>query len=609
MNRRSGRPIHRGAPPVRAGIAIGVVLICAACFAMMVFGMMKYSSSEMRNVSRLVDKKRAEYLAYAGINWAAVELAKGRWYQPPGEPPVKVQRPAWGEKTLEPFGPGNGRVRVVCQEAGRIGVDVRGDDLYGRFDKVDLLDHIKVYALGEMREEKALYYGKFIMSPDPYLNSDRTDAPGTGGAAAAPARPGSNLVNILIPRAWSQDGAVSQVFTVTAVNVAPGQVIDINTICCTLAPTIAITQSYDVKGPTYGRLKRVNVTVGQTVNADDVFGVMEEDCGSVVPSMTLKKMVQINHVDLRLYEGLDLTDPDTLHRVGQDAMGVAKTFIVNYAKNREVSQRLPVVMQLPSMGEKTTEAEMVARIERAGNMPTYDVDRAGNRFILEMLERWHPDGFNLTATGAAAFASASVYNLGHRRGHPRAEIKEILEGSGNASRLAGLYETKPWQNEGFHKIQPTSRYTSMLGDQFNEGMSTRDLIDGLSFLQNARRNITVVLAGGTPLEDGPFRAAVASGTINPADYWWWQRRNGWYAKPSSITGPTPSSVAYTYENDTTNPPIRLRVDYLLNYLRKHYDEGGVTAFSNRLRMPSDQNDTPQAPGPPDSTGARYSGGT
>ncbi len=592
----------------RHGVALNAVLLTAVCFSMLVFGMMKFSSSELRAVSRLVDKKQAEYLAYAGINWASAELAKKRWYQPPGSPPSKVERPAWGMKTLEPFGTGQGKVTVFCQEAGRLGVDVKDDDLYGRFDKIDLLDHIKVYALGECRDEKAMYYGKFIMSPDPYLNSDSTDAPGTGAAGGATtSAPG--LVEIPVERAFAQDGSVEQKFTVVSINVTVGQQIDINTVCATLKPaTLAITQTYDVKGVTYGKLKEIRTTVGAQINAGDVFGIMEEDCGSVRPTMTLKKMVQINHIDLRPFRGKDLADAAVLHQIGQEAKATALEFVVNYTKNAEVSAKLPGVMASPELPPQTSEAEIIRRIETSGQQPKYDVNKAGNRFILDLMSRWVPDGFKLDPAAAQKFAAGARYNLGHRRGHPRAEIKEILEGSGHADILKKLYDTKPWNDEGFHVVNGTEKYQGKMSDQYNDNMSTTDMIKGLSFLGNARKSITITLMGGTPLEDKPFKDAVAKGEINAADYWWWARRQGWYKQPT-ITGPTPSSVAYTYENDTTNPPIRLRNDYILNYLRKHYDEGGITAFSNKLRMPGDQNDTPQAPGPPDSTGARYSGGT
>ena len=51
----------------------------------------------------------------------------------------------------------------------------------------------------------------------------------------------------------------------------------------------------------------------------------------------------------------------------------------------------------------------------------------------------------------------------------------------------------------------------------------------------------------------------------------------------------------------------MRVDYLLGYFKKHYDEGIINPPADELRAEDDITDEPQAPGPPDVTGARLGG--
>ncbi|OIP29383.1 hypothetical protein AUK22_03175 [bacterium CG2_30_54_10] len=67
-------------------------------------------------------------------------------------------------------------------------------------------------------------------------------------------------------------------------------------------------------------------------------------------------------------------------------------------------------------------------------------------------------------------------------------------------------------------------------------------------------------------------------------------------------------VPYTYELKLKNGTgIRTRLDYLLDYFRKYYDEPELNPDGKKIRGANEQTDTPQVPGPPDLLGAAYTG--
>ncbi|HNV71720.1 MAG TPA: hypothetical protein PKO06_18590, partial [Candidatus Ozemobacteraceae bacterium] len=574
-----------------------------SALGIIIAGVLRYSGSELKLAQRLIREKRAEYLAYAGISWTLEELRKKRWYQPPGKPPLKVQRPNYHMEVLEPFGAGNGKVTVICDEYGKLGVDVSKSDLYGNLDKADLLDHIKVFSIGEDgdAQTRAMVYGKFIMSPDPFLNSDSTDAPTMGSVA------GKGMMDILIPQAWSQDGAVGKTFIVHEILVTVGTRVDPNTVVARLRqgpdwpyPT---TMTHDVKSPYFGTLTTINVKTGQQVSQDDVFGTIKEESGSSVPSETLKRMVQVKRVDLRPFFGKDLTDISTIREIGKVMGDESRLFVKNQVLNQPLSRSLAENLTKTPLPDKTDAATIMNRLGGLGMGSSAGYDQDGNAFILDLFKHWHPRGYQLKDDEIPAFLAGCRFNLGTRPSEPRAEIKQVLTYSGHKDVLDKLYDTAARKNPEYYVLKGIEKYLSMLKHDPNS--VTEKMIHDLSFLQNARKRISVKLDGGTPWEDDIYKDKVAKGE-NMAGYWWWPERAGWYG-PIKISGPFPDEVPYTLENDTVDPPLKIRVDYLLNYHRKHYDEGSLQPFPSGWRLPADQNDTPQRPGPPDSTGSQYSG--
>jgi hypothetical protein len=107
----------------RTGMALPLVVVFGAFMALIVFAVMRFSSSEMHFTAQNALQKQAAMLAFSGINIAEMALAKGRWYQPPYKQPVDgnrdgtisreeaaasslIDRPNFAELDFEPDGAG-----------------------------------------------------------------------------------------------------------------------------------------------------------------------------------------------------------------------------------------------------------------------------------------------------------------------------------------------------------------------------------------------------------------------------------------------------------------------------------------------------------------------
>jgi len=146
----------------------------------------------------------------------------------------------------------------------------------------------------------------------------------------------------------------------------------------------------------------------------------------------------------------------------------------------------------------------------------------------------------------------------------------------------------------------------------NLGNSTdnvKDYIKNMAELKSGAKKAVVKLDQGTPWEDAPFKQMVADGTANPADYFWWEEKQGWYKKiPKENVVIKDYDIPYGYNNDSNpNDPFKMEVSQMMQYFRKHYTFGTTLPPSDDYWAENTITDTPQAPGPPDSTGAKYSG--
>ncbi len=580
----------------KRGLAIPTALILISVLLMFVTSMMLFSSHELTNVKSFYNQKRAEYLAYSGLNWAEAQLMRKRWWVSDGfDAGKKVARPTGGALVREFFGSGNGKTYIVAEEFESANPSpVKG------YDKVQRLDHIRVFSVGEYNDERVLVYGKFIMSPEPFLNSDSTE--GADTQVSAPT--GENLAVVQVPQPWSQDGPVPQRLIVSELNCAVGDRVDPNTIIAKVMrhpdDPVQLTMTWDVKAPAFGKLTKLLFGVGDEVAANIIFGECSDELmTSARSNKTLKRMVRVTKIIEREITSLDLTDFDVRrNKIDKYIQKLSEDYVLNYAKNQPHIDDLEGSFNSPPFGETVSKEDILKRLESVPADSGLSVETAGNKFLEEMIEKWVMPG--LTAPQREAFPGSSEYHLAIGKSKPRSEILEVLAHFGRLDEIV----TRPQREPELYKVPSTEKYKSVM-DFTNSSRSTSDFIRDVTFLKDAARKIKVVFNKGTPWDDGYFQQKVANGEINAADYWYWPSRKGWYTMPDITI--TPVEIPYNFVNRASGNPFTMEVGYVLNYLRKHYDEGLAVPPGGTIRMPSDQNDTPQQPGPPDSTGASYSG--
>ena len=582
---------------MRRGMAVPTALVLIGVLFVFIVSLMKFSGQEAGNVRALIDLKEAEYLAYSGLNAAGVSLNAGRWWVSglTFNPSNKVSRATGGTMVREPFGPGKGKFTIIAEE-----FESANPTPIPGYSSVQRLDHIRVLSIGEYNKARILVYGKYIMSPEPLLNSDSTEAAETQGGIAKV----DGTVEIHVPTPWSQDGPVPTAMMVKKIYATPNQKVDPNSVLallvCDPSDPVQITMTWNINAPAFGMLKSISLAEGQKVFANDLFGVCTDELLTGVRSnKTLKKMVRITKFIDRSLTDLDLTDFD-LRRIRIDPIikQLSQSYVANYAKNLKVSPILEKSFLGPILPTRTSEQEILDRLKDVtAPDASPDYERSGNIFMDDMLGKWVIPG--LKASVRSKFPGAAEYHLCVRRADPRPEIMEVLSHFGRL----GEIETAPRRDNSLYKIAGTPRYLEVMRPDLGKAQS--GFIDEATFLPDGAKMIRILFNKGTPLEDAPFQQGKADGSIDPSKYWWWSSKSGWYTMPDITIESV--DVPYYYVNQSPENPFVMEVGFVLNYLRKHYDEGMAISPANKIRAPSGQNDTPQAPGPPDSTGCNYGG--
>ncbi|MGM0599270.1 MAG: hypothetical protein ACQETH_05550 [Candidatus Rifleibacteriota bacterium] len=580
----------------KRGIAVPTALILISILLVFFLYMQKHTSQEMVYVKDFYEAKRAENLAYSGLNWAEAQLIKKRWWVDEGfDSENKVSRATADVITHEFFGPQNGKATVIAEEfASANPSPVKG------YDKIQRLDHIRVYSVGEYEGKRVLVLGKFIISPEPFLNSDSTES---AESETAPVTV-DGTVTINVPQPWSQDGPVPELMIVKKVNASVGQKVDPNSILATLGAhpddPVQITMTWDIKAPAIGTLTKVNFQPGMPIRAGDIFGECTDELMMTQrTNKTLKKMVRVTKVTDRGITDQDLTD-FAIRRKLLDPLfeNLSDAYVLNYSKNQPYINSLENSFNSPVLGKVADTKEVLDRLDIVPGTTDLSVQEAGNNFLDEMIEKWVMPG--LVAGKRPDFPENSEYHLGIGKSTPRKEIMEVLEHFDKLDEIV----TRPQRNPELYEINSTEAFKELMNFN-NRSKNTDDYVHDVSFLRDAAKKISIVLDKGTPWEDAPFKEMVKNGEVNPDDYWWWPSKQGWYREPDITI--TEVEIPYNFVNDTPENPFVMELGFVLNYLRKHYDEGMAVPPGGTIRLPSDQQDEPQAPGPPDSTGAKYSG--
>lgn len=455
----------------KKGFALGIVVIFIAFFMIMVFGVMRFSSFEMSSTAQMTLQKKAEMLALSGINVAEMALDKGRWYQPPYKPAKDldgngeitraeaeasslIPRPNFTYLDIEPNNGRAGSIRVYFQEIAKNGVDLSENRLYSKFGlkTADLLDHIKVYSIGEYSGERTMMYGKFIMSPSPLLNSPEIDI------ASHSNFPTTEFHVIAEPPKLVQE-QIDQGFQpfkigeIKEVLVKAGDRVDPNTRLLVIkdaeihdpGPNQWLsTQLAQPKSQAHGIVKSmINPATGQPWRVGDKMplpievAIIDEDSnvGSDIPSQTLKRMTMIMEIPNSLFSASSLEPSaatyNTLNKIGSYTRGVAINFVVNSMNKGAYQADLEKVFKsaFPAhddAGTNVSEEKIIATLDAIGPMDTSDYNFSGNKFIVSMLSKWRPRGFKIEPDEMENIADLASYTLGVKETDPRKSCQDIF---------------------------------------------------------------------------------------------------------------------------------------------------------------------------------------
>jgi hypothetical protein len=784
---REDRNMRRFA--TKRGLAISLVVGFGAVMAIIVFAFMRMASNEMYFTAQSAFQKRATMLAFSGINVAEMALAKGRWYQPPYRPPVDldrdgviseaelrsqtlIDRPNFAEMEFAPDGSGEGTVRVFFQEIPKMGVDLRGNRLYARFklDKADLLDHVKVYSVGEYRGERVMVYGKFIMSPSPLFNSPDVELASSSASPITfyrvqvdPPRLVAEQVGKIEPMVI---GKIKKVFK------KPGDRVNPNDVLFILedgdpvpkywnGKPFMYTQEANPKASVHGVIESmINPATGETwregelVNLPCEMAVIKEDAnvGSDIPSQTLKRMVMVLQIPREMYNRSSLAigrrdTYQTLNHIGSYARELARDYVIKAANKGPFEAQVGTAFTaaFPSTGQQGTKVpdrRIIEVLDRIGPLAKIPYNPAGNAFMVDMLRKWRPRGFDITPEEMDQIQQMASFSLGVRETDPRESCREmfslcqqfsewrrvvdipppdrgangwkmfsvwkpVYEGPDGFPTVFPLQKTwdyfertlsrevrellfpnaQPYSNttppyvfnkSGFQN--PTAEFLKFrdfqdryqqFGPKSDGGYSTllndcppEEFAKRMANLKNACKRMTLSFMAWIPWQDWTFQDMVTdwlNGNPSPEgvvgfhcdNYWpWWgdnrqickdtskfiwpmaQERfdsttfgaKGWpdqlRQRPGDPTSPHADlsrpvdpvrlvnevDVPYTYElNFKSGQGLRTRLDYLMDYFRKYFDEPELKPDAQRIRGANDQTDTPQVPGPPDLLGASYTG--
>ena len=623
-----GRFMFSGPHLGKKGISIPIAIIAGGLLVVMINALSFYSFHEMGIVKSLLGKKTTEYAAHSGLMWVYSRLCKGRWYQPSGNAlgnPGQTWK--WCHKEKPSIFPGDQKLEVsvwVDEIASTHSLKVPG-----KKGELKLLDHIKVIALGRLGDETSLVYGKFIVSPEPILNSDSTE----GQPADTPleGKQGQQFP-ILVPNvlinAGEEGGADESKLKVIEVRKPAGSKVKKGEIIAVLASYWVLpngdrglaTQRYFIKAPYDGAVLGMNLVPGQDALVGSTAAPFKRDPLQSNTAGTLKKMVRITRIPLSKYQGLNLDNIKDRYVVYQYIQDLTSQYIVNYASVVDVEGSIE--SSFSGAPPELTEEDALKRLGAGKVDQNTDIGVAGKRFVNDLLSGFFPPG-GLASTTRKNFPKNSEYLLGVQPSEISPQLKELLEliGPLHGKNYIDMIQTRPRKElakgNDLYKIASTTIYDKTM-DGGQKGMNdpnkkTDSYIDDMTWLADGAKSISVLLNEGTPWEDQPFKDLVAAGTIQAKDYFWWPSKKGWYKIPSQDRVTIKSvPVPYTYENGTPGgtqdgDKFRMRVDYLLGYFKKHYDEGIINPPADELRAEDDITDEPQAPGPPDVTGARLGG--
>ncbi len=666
---------------VRQGFSIPVAILAGGFLLIIAGALSFYSQGEMKSVRTLLGKTTSEYVSFSGLIWAYERLCrKGRWYQPAGNSFDDRGNQWCNSWEGAPFGDTIDSIAIPFSDdqAKKVTIfidevkssrtrQIPGKTINGK-QGLEMLDHLKVLALGEAGGEDCLIFGKLIMMPEPILNSNML----TGQFPDDPVDQDPDKYVIRVPEIrnkptgygakiepgyiWSQDFELTDRVQISQVFFAKGQrvrmedyVVQFHTEW-TPPPTWA-TQEPKMRARYDGVVDDVLVGVGDIKNEGDPLAVIRKNHVRRGTKIPLIKMVRITRIPTEIYRGRKLSDVNNRIRVYKYIDGLKESFLKNFLSSSDSSSLdaffsgLNAVSRVPVLTD-----DQIARIPNLAAPDGANKNEAMNYFVRNMMYNFvAPIG--LVATAAKQFGGSAQYELAVEPREITPQLKELLEIHGQhyhgskdffTNQMDTLPKKMLRQGKDVYKFKSekydgaTQEYIDFMMNRGRYGFKNPDpggkndaFIHDASWLDDAAVYANIYLNQDTPWTPETFDNMVKNGEIkDPENYFRWKNSKGeegyWKFAPESAITIRKISVPYNYVNPvipgggTPNPnedptfakdqaAFTVRECDLMDFFRKHYDEGNVSPGAGELRPDDDIEDTPQAPGPPDATGCSFSG--
>ncbi len=539
----------------KRGSAVAIALIMGTVLFIVVNGLMQFSSGEIRHVRAISAEKKAELAALSGIDFAESELRKGRWYQPAFREYEKSvgEHPTFGIKELEPFGAREGTVTIVCQD---IANKTPGQNMRG-MQQLWFLHHIDVFSLGQYENAKCLMYGRFIVSPEPVLNGNSTDA----SAYESPefGEPRSEALQVL---AATVNGAEVTDFVVKKILVTKNQYVDINTSVAELSPADDPSRTIVLRPQTFGKVSEIRLTEGQPCRKGDAFAILSRKHlvgGGAGASKTLKKMVRITRIPLEIWKDLNIQDRNDRFTLSSYVGSLSDDYLINFVGHQPLEKAI-AGLDPARLDKKMKAGEFFGKFPPTVESATRN--RAENQFLAHMIQ-------NFTVPGGTwddkEKSLASTYlELDHPRNtKPPAELVDWLNELG----LIKLLNTKPRMNSEYYDPKmKKGRFLELLQPKFN--IDPQEFIQSLSQLEDASRYVNI--------EEGPYQNQPYSWKEDAASIEIVQPDKG--VKVSVQKFPKD----YTFVDPQTG--FSIKMNDLFSFLEKYYNENDGQAPREDMRI-------------------------
>jgi intein/homing endonuclease len=462
----------------RKGSAIMMAMILGSVFFIAVTSLMRHSSGEVRHVKAVSAVKKAELLALSGIDYAEGKLRKGRWY---GTPFVEYEKNVGNHKTFgrekfKPFGSKEGEVLVICEDVAN---KVPGYNAYG-MQKYWTLHHIDVYSMGVFEGQRCLIYGRYIMSPEPLLNDNTTEAAGF----ASPEFNIPGAVAVSAKKIIHEDEEIEN-FVVKEVKVSTGQKVDMNTIVAVLNPLNDPDVNIDIRPNTSGNIAEVLLTAGETCRAGDNLAIISKSIitsSGIAQTGTLKKMVRITKIEPEIWKNLDIEKRDDRFTISQYIDGMSDVYLQNFISHASLEDALKNI-DSNDLDKKLNANKILNKFPAHVSNTTRN--RAENTFLAYMIQNFTVPGG--TWNKKEQSLEKTYLALDHPRDtKPPNDLVDWLSELG----LSHLMNTKPrLDSRYFDPKMKDSEFINLLRPKFN--VSPETFINELSELKDASRFIDI----------------------------------------------------------------------------------------------------------------------